>query len=382
MDNQKRLKKGDLLFKENDPVQVIHVVQSGRVALQVERGGKRLEIMTIGPGQALGEQGLFYSARQPFTAEALQETKYIEIPLDALKAQANGAPSSVKVVLKSMVDEVKSLRQSVRSLRMETDKSPCPQPAIPRVFALLNLVARHTGKVSPENAQEIAVEWGVLKLYTTRMFAESPQRMKGLLDILLKLKLCEFKMIKGEEGDEELSQVRLFNIKLIEDFAEFYQFNLYKGSYSEVINLDPLAFKVAKGLVALSEGVEVDRKGVVTLQWENVIEEMRKRFGIDIKNTHLDAMEKKGLFVKRQSREGAGTVIAFDLAEFRKTCEFWAFISEIDKWNEKGFVDLNEKEQAAGPAAGSGMACSQCKGMIEVSQKFCPHCGCKLMHAA
>jgi hypothetical protein len=381
MDNLKRLKKGEILFRENEPIQMIYVVQSGKMALNIERGGKRLEIMTLGVSQVLGEQALFANSRQAFTAEALQETRLMEVPLDALKAQIASSPPGVKVMLKSLVDESKSTRQSLRSMKMETEKSPCPQPAIPRIFALLNLVARHTGKPNPEKPGEIVVDWGVLRLYATRMFAESPARIRSLVDLLLKINMVTVKVEKTEDGVEELSKVIIQNVQAIEDFAEFYQYNLYKGTYSEVIHVDTLALKVAKALAAISEGAELDRKGAVSILWDKVMDDMKKKHNIDLKGTHLDVLEKKGLFVKKVVPEKEPARLMFDQVEFVKTSGYWAIIHEIDKWNEKGFVDMNEKE-ATGPAAGEGGGCPSCQGAIDSSHKFCPHCGAKVGAAA
>lgn len=380
MDNIKKFKRGEILFKENDPITVLYVIQQGKVGLNVERGGKRLEVLVAQASQVLGEQALFYNARHAFTAEVLQETRVMEVPLEPMKAQINSAQPGVKLLLKSLVDEAKQARLALRSIKMETDKNPCPQPAIPRIFTILNLVTRHTGKADAEVPGVMIADWSTLRLYGTRMFGESPQRMRSLLDLLSKLKYCELTMTKNEEGEEELSKARILNMQILEDFAEFYQYNLYKGSYSEVIHVDPLAIKVARGLTALSEGLEPDRKGAVSLNWDHVLEEMKKRFGIELKGTHLDVLEKKGLFVKRQSRENAPAVLMFDRNEFDKLSTFWQIIYEIDKWNDKGFVDLNEKE--AKVQATSGSACPECQGVIDNVHKFCPHCGHKLQAAA
>ncbi len=381
-DSSRRLKKGEILFRENEPVTMIYIVQTGKLSLGIERSGKRLEIMTAGSSQVLGEGALFTNARHMFTAEAAQETKVMEVPLETMKGQVNTAAPGVKLLMKSMTDEAKIVRGMLRGLKMETDKAPCPQPSVPRIFALLNLVARHTGKTNPEKKGEYEVDWGVLKLYTMRMFAESPTRMRSLMDVLKKLDYAELKITKSEEGEEELSKILVRNIQDVEDFAEFYQYNLYKGGYSEQLHVDRLALKVAKALAAMSEGLEPDRKGAVTLQWDIVLDDAKKKFHIDLKNTHLDALEKKGLFVKRQSRENAPAVIMFDRTEFVKMSTYWAIINEIDKWNDKGFVDLNEKE-SAGPAVAEGAACPQCQGAVDpATHKFCPHCGFKLAAAA
>src|SRR6185437_13704210 len=95
--------------------------------------------------------------------------------------------------------------------------------------------------------------------------------------------------------------IKLSNIQLYEDFAEFYQYHLFKGSKAEAIYVDPLALKVSKALYELSEVAEVDHKGASKLDFSVVLNECKTKYHFDLKNTHLDALERKGLFIKRQS---------------------------------------------------------------------------------
>lgn len=376
MDNGKRFKKGEIVFKEGDPSDVVYIVQSGRLLLSVDRGGKRFEVTQLGPMQIAGEQGLNSNAKQTYTAEAMQETKVLEIPVDVLKTQVEKATPGIKLLVKSLTEEIRQTRQTLKTVKAETEKSPCPQISIPRIFSLLNLVARHTGKAHPERKSEIEVDWTVLKLYTARLFAESPQRMRSLMDLLMKVGQAELKITKNEEGEEELSKIVVKNIQFIEDFAEFYQYNLYKGTKAEVIYVDPLALKVAKALSNLAEKLEVNHKGAVSLEYDAALAELKKNFRIDLKNTHLDVLEKKGLFVQRTSKpKGDGIVLQFDKAEFAKIVGFWSVILEVDKWNEKGSVELTEAPEAS---ADGGTGCPQCAANILPEHKFCPGCGFKL----
>ncbi len=374
MDNTKRFKKGEFIFKEGDSAQFIYVIQSGRLALTVDRGGKRFEVTQLGPSQVIGEQALFSNAKQMFTAEALQETKVMEVPAELLKAQFEKTPPGMKLLVKSLVDETRQSRQTLRSVKIETEKSPCPQISLPRIFSLLNLVARHTGKPNPDKKNEYEVDWGVLKLYTARLFAESPQRMRSLLDLLTKIGHLTLKVEKNEEGEEELKKAVVHNIQFIEDFADFYQYNLYKGGKAEIIYVDPLAYKVAKALVLMAAGAEVNHKGAVSLVYDNVLAELKKKFKIELKATHLDLLEKKGLFVARASRD-SGVFLQYDKAEFERIVGFWSVIHEVDKWNEKGQVDMVDPEEASDS---DGTSCPQCEAGIQEQHKFCPSCGFKL----
>lgn len=393
MDNKgKRYKKGEYLFKEGDLTNLLYIIERGRVALTVERNGKKIELGTMSKSQILGEQSIFTNSRQPFNAEAQQECQIMEVPVDLIKNQFGSAPPGVKLIMKSLVDEVRQARQTLRSVKMSQDSSPCPQVSIPRIFCILNLVTRHTGKVlepvadnSPtpegEAPKEVTkprykVDFGTIKLYTSRMFAESPQRMKYLVDLLQKLGYLDAHYMKNDEGDEELDHVVIKDLQAIEDFSEFYQYNLYKGGKSEVIYVDMLAFKVANALVEMSKYLEIGYKGAVTLDYDIVLKEMKDTYKMELKGTHLDILEKKGLFVQRVPRGENNTDLKFDKVEFQTMNQWWKIIHEIDKWNTTGYVDVNEIESLYDDVAKSG--CPSCKAEVLDGHKFCPNCGHKM----
>lgn len=377
MDNVKKLKRGEILFKEGDAPASVYMVQTGKIGLMVERNGKFLEIVALGPSQVFGEQALFSTGRHAFTAQALQETKVLEVPVDLMKLQFEKAMPGMKLLTKSLVDEVRLSRQNTKTAKLESEKSPCPQGLIHRLFTELHLIARHIGK--RDSAGQIVVAWNALKLYATRFFGQSPQRLRQLMDLLTKLKSAEFTITKTEEGEEVLGDIKLLNVQLFEDFAEFYQYHLFKGSRAEAIYVDPLALKVAKALVELSVNAPVNHKGASTLDYQVLLNECKTKYRIELKNTHLDSLERKGLFVVRKSFDDGRVELSFDRAEFVRMVDYWSIIFEIDKWNERGFVDLNEKEEvAAGPAG----ECPACNGKIDNDHKFCPHCGFKITAAA
>lgn len=379
MENVKKLKRGESLFKEGEPVGAVYMIQSGKIGLVSERSGKALEIVTVGASQVIGEHALYMNGRHEFSAEALQETRLLEVPLELMKQQFEKCPPGIKLVVKSVAEELRQTRKQQKINKFETEKSPCPQGLIHRLFTELHLIARHIGKKDPETPDQITVAWDALKLYATRFFGESPQRLRVLLDLLLKLKMAEFTVRLTEDDEEELSDVKLIGVQQLEDFAEFYQYHLFKGSRAEAIYVDPLALKVAKAMVAISASAPTDHKGASLLDWTFVLSECKSKHRIDLKNTHLDVLEKKGLFVRRKSFDDGRLELSFDRGEFEKMARYWSILREIDKWNERGAVDLNEKEEVPADLA---PGCPQCGGAVDAQHKFCPHCGGKLAAAA
>lgn len=380
MDNAKKLKRGEFLFKEGEAQKAIYMIQTGKIALIVPRGdAKGLEVATIGASQVLGEGAMFSTARHDFSAEALQEVKYLEVPIEVMKAQYEKCPPGVKLMVKSMVDDMKIARKYMKASKLENEKSPCPQGLIHRLFTELHLIVRHIGKQVPDVANAYTVSWSSLKLYSTRFFGQSPQRLRDLMDLLAKLKLAELSFAKTEEGEDELQNIHLHNLQGLEDFAEFFQYHLFKGARAEAIYVDPLALKVARALTALTEGMAVDHKGGTHIEWSAVLSECKTRFKMEIKNTHLDVLERKGLFVQRKSYDDGRLELILDRNEFEKTSRYWGILYEIDQWNEKGFVDMKEPKEEA---SSDGSTCEQCSGAISAEHRFCPHCGFKLTAAA
>lgn len=379
MDNARKVKRGEVIFKEGDQPTAVYMIQQGRVGLLLERSAKNLEVTTLGASQILGEHAIFSTARHEYTAQAQQETKVLEIPIDIMKQQFEKCPPGIKLLVKSLVDDMKAARKYMKTVKMETENRPCPQGIVHRIFTEVHLIARHIGKRNPEKTNEIEVSWSSLKLYATRFFGQSPQRLRNLMDVLAKLKMAELTMSKNDEGEEELSRIKIFDVQAFEDFAEFFQYHLFKGAKAEAIYVDPLALKVAKAIAEISVGAEVDHKGASRMEWSVVLTECKARFKLDIKNTHLDSLERKGLFVKRQSFDDGRTQISFDRTEFVKMATYWGILYEIDKWNDAGVVNMIDKEE---PEVASALACGSCQGQISEQHKFCPHCGSKVETAA
>lgn len=385
MDQIRRVKKGETLFAEGDTPEKFIFVLSGKIQIYVERSGKEIEISTLSTGQVLGEQVLFQAGKYAYSAKATQESQIIEWPMDFLKTYLDSLNSPMQKMLKAMADEIKLNRMAWRNLKMESDKLACPPASIPKLCVILQFIAQNSkstqvsaGAAAAGNKPAVAastkIDWGTLKLYTTRFFTESVQRMRSFCEVLKKLGYAELHFVTIE-GEQELGSIEIFNLKILEDFAEFYQYQLYRGQKSEQIEVDNLTLKCVKVLNQLANGKTKDFRGAVSIAYQDFQDSFKRQFNQEVKGTHFEALEKKGLFVKRtQTKEHQH--IAFDQEEFARMEIFWRILSEIQKWNEKGFVDLNEKEVLE--QAPKEEKCGQCSGPIGKEHKFCPNCGFKL----
>ncbi|MGZ5278547.1 MAG: cyclic nucleotide-binding domain-containing protein [Pseudobdellovibrionaceae bacterium] len=375
------VKKGEYLFKEGDKILNIQLVQTGAVSLCIQRPKKNIELLTVGASQVLGEQGLYGAGTYSFSAIATAETKLMEIPLDAYKQSVETSPQMIKVLVKSLVDRVKGLTSDVKSSRMEKDTSPCPEDQIAKIFGVVFHTANHKGTKDAKDPNKVMVEWPMYKQYSQRVFTESPKRLEQALCVLVKLKLASFEMGRppeDPEGPEQIMRVNLHDLSAVEAFFEFYQYYYFKGgAKSEVLKLDESCSNLLSNLLTVSEGLEADRFGVVTLDFQKTLDRFKQEFGVNLISDHFSRLEQKGIFAKRQARQDGTVVLQFDLKEFKTTQKIWRILKEIDKWNEKGFVDMTEEDQKPKKKS-DGPACPQCQASLQPQSKFCSECGHKI----
>ena len=222
MDQVKELKRGDLLFKEGEKITHLYVVQSGKVSLFLDRSGRKIEIMEGKVSHVMGETALFMNnPKHLLSAEAAGPCKILEVPVEVMKAQIETATPGVKLVAKSLVDAAKQNHLAIRSLKMEKDQSPCPQFSVPTLFCMLALVAKNSGHEVEDQPGHLQLDWTTLRIYTTRMFKESLIRIQAVVELLKKLGKAEMRFERNEEDEvDELVSVTLFDVQLIEDFAE------------------------------------------------------------------------------------------------------------------------------------------------------------------
>ena len=370
--NVRKFKRGEALFKEGDKAQSVFIVQSGRVSVYQSRGTQKFEIMLLTTGQIVGEGAILGSETRQLAAEAVSETTVIEVPLKEVRALLDGSHNIIKILFKSMHEKLRVASNDVKNFKMDKETAPCPQILIPKIFSILNFVARYLAK--KDEAGNLVLSWSTLHISSVRLFLESRDRMHALVELLHKLGHIEMVMHKNDEDVEELHLIKIKDLQLIEDFSEFYQYNLYKGGRSEVIYVELLALQVADALMQLGEGQPLDRHGAVRLNYEQVVEDLKKRFNIVFKPIHIETLERKGLFMKRSSGEG-GNILSFDFNEYKKTVAYWKIINEIDKWNTRGKVELVEKAEKQDV---NGPKCEACNATITSEMKFCSECGFKL----
>jgi hypothetical protein len=376
MQNLKEFKRGEYLFKEGQPADYVYLIQSGRVSLNVERNNKKSEILKVLASHFAGDQQLVLGGKHTYSAVAEVNTKAIEIPISKLKPQLDSLQGVARMVLKSLADHLKAAAGDIKKFQMEKDGSPCPQLFIPRIFGILGVVGQVFGKKLEDGRTQI--DWPSFKVYAIRMFTESAQRLENACYLLVKLGHAEIEMRKRDDeedsDEEELYKVTFNDINFVESFADFYQYNFFKPGKNPLIHPDPQAASLVAALVDMAKDIEVDFRGAVKFDFDWLVETMKKEYRLIFKLTHLDLFQTRGLLAQKVPQEN-GVAIAFDKEEFTNVSRFWTIIQEIEKWNERGFVKMEEE---AKEELDDGLKCPGCDTVVTEEMKFCSECGAKL----
>lgn len=382
MSTVKTFKKGETLFKEGDKAAFVYLIQSGSVSLNIQRQKQNIELCLLGSMQIAGDHGLSGMATHPHSAVAVSETKAVELPLEALRSQVESAPQLLKVLTKSMADKLKVVMKELQSVRLERDNTPCPPDQTAKIFGTVYHVGRAKGEVKSDGT--VTVNWPLMKQYAQRVFLESPRRLETAVNVFVKIGLARYEMVKSEtepDAPEEIGFVHFMDLPLAEQFFEFYQYYYFKGGKQELLKTDDRVMQMVSALLELASDQPLDRHGAVRLEYSKVVDKIKEAMQLQLNNDHFTLLENKGLFVKRQSTD-TGVFLQFDFKEFERTMKVWKVLREVERWNEKGYVDPNEPVVDPKRAQSSGPACPSCQSSLEGSPKFCPECGHKLLAAA
>lgn len=381
MSNVKVLKKGEFLFKESEKIQTIYIVQSGQLSLCLQKNKKNIDLMNVGTGYVFADLVVLGVQQYPYSCMATQETKVLEVPVDAFKQQYDQLHQVNKSMMKTMAEKLKWSINEIKNSKNEKNPIPCSDELIPQLFGSIFHIANHRGQ---KEGLKSKIDWMTLRQYSQRIFGQSLKRIENATQILVKLKQAEYIVSKNlEESDakEEIQSLIIYDMNALESFFEFYQYYYYKGGKSELLKFDEQNYNILRIMLLAFESVQPDKFGIVTKDFNEVVD-FFKEYGISLAQGHFTSLESKGLFCKRKTTENK-VQLQFELKEFKTQIEIWKIIREVDKWNEKGFIDMNDID--LGPKkkqAKEGVECPECQAVMALQSKFCSECGAKLVNIA
>lgn len=395
----RRLKKGEVLFREGEEVQFLYILQSGKMSCYLSRQNTRLELMQLSAPALLGEQVLFASSKFGFEAEAKSESMLLEIPLVAARSLFENLPQLIKMILKGLSEQYQESTSELKALKLDQDPTPCPPELVPRLFGGIFHFIHHFGEqVKPEVStrgedtesivkEKIRVSYPQMKQYCSRIFNIPQEKLEAVLSILKKMNRAELIYEKLEDDPQlppQLSKINFTEHTIIEQFFEYYQHYYYKSGKQDFLKPEESVFFLTKALVEESVDLPIDRSGNVMFKMNDLLLTLKNKFFINVSASTWQLLEQKGLFSKKFQHSDGEFYIQFPKGDFQIAYEAWRFIREINKWNQRGKVNADESEfPLLNQKASEGTSlCSSCQAPYIEKQNFCGNCGAKINQQA
>lgn len=255
----KTIRRGDFVFKADDPITHLYIVQSGVAAVTVQRGPMSIEIVQVGLGQLLGEEALWGCKTWGATATANNDVRVMEIEIKEALAMLKSDNSLIQVFLKGIVEKERTWWNTLLSIRTEDDPTPCPPERVTQLFAVLYQAATYTGT---QKKGLTVIVWSSFKKYCQRVFLESPVRLEAAVQILVKLGAAKLEMIPCEtdpDAPDELGFVHFSDLERVKRFYEYYRIAHFgsAGKGQSIPKPDPTSADIIREIAAWNRNGKV-----------------------------------------------------------------------------------------------------------------------------
>jgi CRP/FNR family cyclic AMP-dependent transcriptional regulator len=319
----KSLKKGEILFRENDPSDCMYVIKSGKIAITKAKGSSEIVLAELGPGDMLGEMAFFDSRARSAGAKASVDTVVIELPFKALNAQFKTFPEWLKAIVRTVNNHLRNANQKIKNLERSSEEETeyFPPHLVTKLMGILGLVAARYGTQNPEG---IDIPSGMLRKYTIQVFQLPTAKMQRLMETLQ-----TFDYMKVEPMEEDKVKLTMKRLDLVVGFTEFYNDWLYK-SEDKKISLFEKEMQPIRALLHYGRKETPNPKGEVrvnlTTMQMNCITDLHFPFAVD----DVDSLIEKKLLSEKLTVEGS-ILVNFNFGELEQIVPFWELIHTFKK---------------------------------------------------
>jgi CRP-like cAMP-binding protein len=320
----KNLKKGDILFRENDASEVMYVIKSGRIAITKAKGGSEIVLAELGPGDMLGEMAFFDNKPRSAGARAVADTVVIELPFKALNAQFKTFPEWLKAIVRTVNTHLRNANQKIKQLEKssEEENTVFPPHTITRLMAIVAMVAQKYGENDPEGT---SIPAGTLRRYTIQIFQQPTNKMQKLNEILAALG-----HMKLEDLGEGRIKIVAKDVSLFWNFVDFYNEYLFKDEGKRT-TVEEKELKVMRGLTFYGDKeIKDEKSGKWKLNLTKIQNDSMRDLGWVLEVDSVNSLIKKQLTSDKISEEGKLSVF-IDLDDFKRIIPYWEIIYALKK---------------------------------------------------
>ena len=115
---------GEIIIRQGEKGEYMHVVQEGEVAVFVEKDGHELPLAVRGEGEVLGEMAIFDHAPHSATVRAHGEARILTVDKRGFLRRVQEDPSLAFHILKNMSIRVRDLSDKLARYEEQNESLP------------------------------------------------------------------------------------------------------------------------------------------------------------------------------------------------------------------------------------------------------------------
>ena len=107
---------GELIVRQGDPGECMYVIQSGRVEVIHEEGGKEVRLAELGEGDFFGEMALFEKSVRSATVRPVGEVRVLTVDKKMFLRKIHEDPSLAFRIMQKMSQRIRQLDEQLTKL--------------------------------------------------------------------------------------------------------------------------------------------------------------------------------------------------------------------------------------------------------------------------
>lgn len=324
MSGVKKLKKGDILFREGDASDAMYVIKSGMIDITKAKGSKDIVLATLKPGEMLGEMAFFDNKPRSAGARAASDAEVIALPFAALHAQFKTFPEWLKAMVKTVNSHLRDANQRIKNLEtaQSGEEEMFPPHTITRLTAIIALIGFKAGEAEGDG---LVIPYNMLRNYTIQIFQQPTNKMDKMMEVLSGLGF-----MKVEDLGEGRKKVTILKHQQLANFVDWYNKYLFTEEAKRV-TIEPKEMLPMKALIFYGKQQTPNDKGQVTVSLTDIQNNSMKDLNQLIGVNDADSLAEKGLIGDKQSAEGGKLTTTFKLEDLESIYPFWELVHVLTK---------------------------------------------------
>jgi CRP/FNR family cyclic AMP-dependent transcriptional regulator len=320
----KLLKKGDILFRENDASDAMYVIKKGRIAITKVKGTGEIELAELKAGEMLGEMAFFDQKPRSAGARAKQDAEVIILPFSSLYAQFKSFPEWLKAMVKNINGKLRDANAKIKTLEAASvaETTAFTPYTITRLCAIIALVAYKSGE---KEADGLVIPFWTLRNYCIQIFQQPTSKLEKMMESLQGLGI-----MKVEELGEGKKKVTVMQHAQLAGFVDWYNEYIFKDE-SKRVTIEEKELPALKAAVFYGRKQTPNEKGEVTINLTDIQNNSMKDLGQLIGVNSTDSFAEKKLMQEKQSGEGGVLTQKFILKDLESILPYWEMVFALLK---------------------------------------------------